>query len=354
LYQKEYGASFTREYCWGRKVKLMVNNLRSVGIVGLGAWLPEEKITNNDLMKLVDTSDEWILTRTGISERRKASVEEAASDLGTKAAQKALLSAKIKPEEVDLIIVATVTPDMFFPSTACLIQKNLGAAKAAAFDLSAACSGFLYALAVGNQFVATGAYDTVLVVATEVLTKIVDWEDRNSCILFGDGAGAAVLQAVEKGTGFLSFDLGAEGRGGDLLKVPAGGSRKPASQETVQNKEHFLVMSGNEVFKFAVKTMGDTSIKVLEKAGLSQKDLDYLVPHQANTRIIEAARKRLGLSVDKVYINLDKYGNMSSASIPVALVEAVEKGYIQKGSIVLLVGFGAGLTWGSTVIKWAV
>lgn len=337
-----------------KSVKLMVNKLRAVGIVGLGAWLPEEKITNHDLTKLVDTSDEWIFTRTGISERRKAAAEEAASDLGTKAAQKALLSAQVKPEEVDLIIVATVTPDMFFPSTACLIQKNIGATKAVAFDLSAACSGFLYALAVGNQFVATGAYDTVLVVATEVLTKMVNWEDRNSCILFGDGAGAVVLQTVEKGTGFLSFDLGAEGMGAELLKVPAGGSRQPASLETVQNKEHFIIMNGNEVFKFAVKIMGETSIKVLEKAGLSREDLDCLVPHQANTRIITAARKRLGLSADKVYVNLDKYGNMSSASIPVALVEAVEKGYIQKGSIVLLVGFGAGLTWGSTVMKWVV
>lgn len=335
-------------------MKLMVSNLRAVGIVGLGAWLPEQKITNHDLMKLVDTSDQWILTRTGISERRKASAEEAASDLGTKAAQKALAMAKVKAEDVDLIIVATVTPDMLFPATACLVQKNLGAAGAAAFDLAAACSGFLYALAVGSQFVATGVYNTVLVVAAEVLTKIINWEDRNSCILFGDGAGAAVLQAVEKGSGFLSFDLGADGMGADLLKVPAGGSRKPACQETVQNKEHFLVMSGNEVFKFAVKAMADTSLKALEKAGLSQEDLACLIPHQANTRIIEAVRKRLGLPAEKVFINLDRYGNMSSASIPVALAEAVEKGYLHKGDLLLLVGFGAGLTWGSAVMKWVV
>lgn len=333
-------------------MKYMVNNLRAVGIAGLGSWLPEQKITNHDLMKLVDTSDEWILTRTGISERRKASAQEAASDLGTRAAQKALAAAKVKPEEIDLIIVATITPDMFFPATACLIQKNLGAVKAAAFDLSAACSGFLYALAAGSQFIATGVYKTVLVVATEVLTKIVNWEDRNSCILFGDGAGAAVLQPVEEGAGFLSFDLGADGTGEDLLKIPAGGSRKPACLETVRNKEHFLVMSGNEVFKFAVKIMEDTSVKALKKAGLSPEDIDYLVPHQANTRIIEAARKRLGLAADKVHLNLDRYGNMSSASIPVALVEAVEKGYIHKGDLVVLVGFGAGLTWGSAVIKW--
>lgn len=331
----------------------MVNNPRSVGIVGLGSFLPKEIITNHDLMNLVDTSDEWIFSRTGISERRKASEQEAASDLGIKAAQKALAAANVPPEEVDLIIVATITPDMFFPATACLIQKSLGAINAAAFDLSAACSGFLHALAVGTQFIATGVYDTVLVVAAEVMTKIVNWEDRNSCVLFGDGAGAAVLKSVEEGTGFLSFDMGADGAGADFLKIPAGGSRKPASSETIQNKDHFLMMNGHEVFKFAVKIMGDTSVKALEKAGLSQNDLDYLVPHQANTRIIEAARKRLGLAADKVYINLDKYGNMSSASIPVALTEAVEKGYIQKGNNVLLVAFGAGLTWGSAVIKWA-
>lgn len=331
----------------------MTNNLRSVGIVGLGAFLPQKKITNHDLRKLVDTSDEWILSRTGISERRKVSEQEAASDLGTKAAQRALAAAKVRPEEVDLIIVATVTPDMFFPATACLIQKNLGASNAAAFDLSAACSGFIYALSVASQFITSDMYNTVLVVAAEVMTKIVNWEDRNSCVLFGDGAGAAVLQPVEKGSGFLSFDLGADGRGADFLKLPAGGSRKPTSQETLINKEHFLTMNGNEVFKFAVKIMGDTSVKALEKASLSQDDLDYLVPHQANTRIIEAARKRLGLEAEKVYLNLDKYGNMSGASVPVALTEAVEKGYIQKGNIVLLVAFGAGLTWGSAVIKWA-
>jgi len=331
----------------------MTNNLRSVGIVGLGAFLPQKKITNHDLRKLVDTSDEWILSRTGISERRKVSEQEAASDLGTKAAQRALAAAKVRPEEVDLIIVATVTPDMFFPATACLIQKNLGASNAAAFDLSAACSGFIYALSVASQFITSDMYNTVLVVAAEVMTKIVNWEDRNSCVLFCDGAGAAVLQPVEKGSGFLSFDLGADGRGADFLKLPAGGSRKPTSQETLINKEHFLTMNGNEVFKFAVKIMGDTSVKALEKASLSQDDLDYLVPHQANTRIIEAARKRLGLEAEKVYLNLDKYGNMSGASVPVALTEAVEKGYIQKGNIVLLVAFGAGLTWGSAVIKWA-
>ncbi|HHX96602.1 MAG TPA: ketoacyl-ACP synthase III [Clostridia bacterium] len=332
----------------------MLNKLRAVGIVGLGTWLPETRITNQDLMKMVDTSDEWILTRTGIAERRKALPTEAASDLGAKAAERALVAAKIKPEAVDLIIVATTTPDMFFPATACLIQKEIGAVNAAAFDLSAACSGFLYALSVGNQFIATGTYDTVLVVAAETLTKLVNWSDRGTCILFGDGAGAAVLQAVEAGSGFLAFDLGAEGSGAELLKVPAGGSRRPASLETIENNEHYIVMQGNEVFKFAVRIMGETACKVLAKAGLSHRDLDYLVPHQANTRIISAACKRLGLSEKKVYVNLSRYGNMSAASIPVALDEAVKGGCIQKGDLVLLVGFGAGLTWGSTVMKWVI
>lgn len=331
----------------------MRDNLRPVGIVGLGSWLPDKIITNEDLTKVVDTSDEWILTRTGIAERRQASASEAASDLGTRAANKALVDAGIKPEEIDLIIVATVTPDMFFPSTACIIQKNLGANKAVAFDLSAACSGFLYALSVGSQFIATGTYDTVLVVAAEVLTKIVNWEDRNTCILFGDGAGAAVLRPVEEHHGFLSFNLGADGTGGDCLKIPAGGSRKVTSELTIQNKEHYITMNGHEVFKFAVKIMGDTAIKALEKAGFSTADVDYLIPHQANTRIIDAAARKLGISPEKVYINLDKYGNMSSASIPVALDEAVNKGFIQKGDLVVLVGFGAGLTWGSSVMRWA-
>jgi len=319
----------------------------------LSSYLPEKKLTNADLEKIVDTTDEWIRSRTGISERRMTTPEEAASDLGTKAALKALQDAGITPAEVDLIIVPTATPDMLFPSTACIIQNNIGAKNAAAFDISAGCTGFIYALAVANQFVATGVYDTVLVVATETLTKILDWENRNTCVLFGDGAGVAIVRPVMEGKGFLSFELGAEGAGGDLLKLPAGGSRKPATMETVQNKEHFVYMAGNDVFKFAVKIMGETAVRALEKAGLTKEDVDYLVPHQANNRIIDSAVKRLGLSPEKVYVNLDKYGNMSSASIPVALDEAVRAGCIKKGDLVVLVGFGAGLTWGSCVIRWA-
>jgi 3-oxoacyl-[acyl-carrier-protein] synthase-3 len=331
----------------------MGSNLLSVGITGLGAWVPEQVITNQDLMQTIETSDEWIVTRTGISERRKAAEHEASSDLGLRAARAALADAGIRAEELDLILVATITPDMLFPATACLIQQELGATKAAAFDLSAACSGFIYGLAVGGQFVATGMYRKVLVVAAETMSKVVNWQDRNTCILFGDGAGAVVLQPVEEGFGLLSFDLGSDGTGADLLKLPAGGSRKPTTLETVQNGEHYLTMNGNEVFKFAVKIMGDTALKSLEKAGLSTAEIDYFVPHQANTRIIEAAVKRLGLSNEKVYVNLDKYGNMSSASVPVALAEAVRKGLLKKGDLLVLVGFGAGLTWGSCVLKWS-
>ncbi len=331
----------------------MAISLRPVGIVGLGSYLPEKRITNADLVKMVDTSDEWIVSRTGIRERRKAADHEAASDLGTQAAKKALSDAGITPEEVDLIIVATITPDSCMPSTACIIQNNIGAKNAAAFDLSAACTGFIYALSIANQFVASGGYETVLVVAPETLTKIVNWQDRNTCVIFGDGAGAAVIRPVAEGEGFLAFDLGAEGAGGDLLKVPAGGSRKPATHETVEKNEHTMVMSGNEVYKFAVKIMGDSSLRALEKAGLGKEDIDFLVPHQANTRIIDAAVRRLGLSPDKVYMNLQRYGNMSGASIPVALDEAVKEGIIKKGDLVVIVGFGGGLTWGATVMRWA-
>ena len=332
----------------------MTISLRQAGIVGIGSYLPEKRLTNKDLERIVDTSDEWIRSRTGISERRITTPEEAASHLGTEAARKALENAGIAPEEVDLIIVPTVTPDMFFPATACLIQNNIGAKNAAAFDISAGCTGFIYALSIANQYVATGAYDTVLVVSAETLTKVVDWENRNTCVLFGDGAGAAVVKPVKDGEGFLAFELGADGAGAELLKIEAGGSRKPPTAETVRNKEHCIFMAGNEVFKFAVKIMGEAAIQALEKAGLTKEDVDYLIPHQANTRIIDSAMKRLGLSPDKVYINLDKYGNMSSASIPVALDEVSKEGRIGKGDLLVLVGFGAGLTWGSCVLKWCI
>lgn len=332
----------------------MQKALRPVGIVGVGSYLPEQILTNKDMTELVDTSEDWIQSRTGIIQRRKAAEGEATSDLGTKAARQALDNAGLSPDDVDLIIAATITPDMAFPATACIIQDNLQARKAAAFDLAAACSGFLYALAVGQQFIATGQYDTVLIVAAETMSSILNWEDRNTCVIFGDGAGAVILQSVQEGEGFLSFELGAEGAGGNLLLVPAGGSRRPASLETVQNKEHFLQMNGNEVYKFAVKIMVEAAAKALENAGLTIDETDYLIPHQANTRIIDCAVKKLKISPEKVIINLDRYGNMSSASIPVALAETYQKGLLNKGDNIVMVGFGAGLTWGSCVLKWSI
>ncbi|GAW91076.1 beta-ketoacyl-ACP synthase III [Calderihabitans maritimus] len=330
----------------------MLKNLRPVGIVGTGSYVPEQIISNSDLEKMVDTSDEWIRTRTGIRERRKADDNTATSDLAIVAAQRALEDAGVNPEDVDLIIVATVTPDMLFPATACLVQKAIGAERAAAFDLEAACSGFIYGLGIGSQMVATGLYDTVLVIAADTLSKIVDWTDRNTCVLFGDGAGAAVLRPVSEGEGILGNYLKADGNGSELLKVPAGGSRLPSSVETVTQRLHYIHMNGNEVFKFAVRIMEEAALKALEQCGLSKKDIDYLIPHQANIRIVEAALKRLEVPSDKVYINLDRYGNISGASIAVALDEALKEGKIQAGDLVLLVGFGAGLTWGATVIRW--
>ncbi len=325
---------------------------RAVGITGLGVALPERVLTNKDLEKMVETSDEWITQRTGIRERRVADDYTAASDLGTVAARRALAVAGLDPADVELIVVATVTPDMMFPATACLVQANLGAVKAAAFDLEAGCTGFIYALAVGSQFVASGVYDNVLIIGAETLSKIVDWTDRGTCVLLGDGAGAAVLQPARAGEGILSFYLGADGNGGDLLKLPAGGSRIPITHQAIDDRLHYLKMNGNEVYKFAVKTMGEAAQQALEKCGLGKEDIDVLVPHQANMRIIRSAAKRFGLPPEKVITNLDRYGNMSAASIPVALEEAVKDGRINPGDIVLLVGFGAGLTWGASVVRW--
>ncbi|MDR3540860.1 MAG: ketoacyl-ACP synthase III [Desulfosporosinus sp.] len=326
--------------------------MHSVGITGTGSYLPENVLTNADLEKIVDTKDDWITSRTGIKERHIAPQEMPVSELCYQAGLRALEDARIAPEEVDLIIVATMTPDYAFPATACLVADRLGAKNAAAFDLEAACSGFIFAVATASQFVATGMYKTVLVIGGETMSKILNWEDRSTCILFGDGAGAAVLQAVKEGFGFLSFELGSDGSGGKLLSQPAGGSKCPASLATVERNLHTLQMEGREVYKFAVRIMGDISVKVLEKVGLRKEDVDLLVPHQANTRIVEAAVKRLGISPDKVVINLDKYGNMSAASIPVALDEAVKTGRLAEGDTIVMVGFGAGLTWGACVLKW--
>ncbi|MBD1371408.1 ketoacyl-ACP synthase III [Hazenella sp. IB182357] len=326
--------------------------VRAVGILGTGSYLPEKILTNQDLEKMVDTSDEWIVSRTGIRERRVASPNESSSDLALRAAQNALDHAQIKAEEIDLIIVATVTPDMSFPATACLIQDALGAHQAATFDLSAACTGFLYGVATATQFIQTGMYQHALVVGVECLTKIVDWTDRNTCVLFGDGAGAAVLGPVEDGYGFLSFDLGGDGAKGELLSLPAGGSRLPTSMDTIQQRLHYISMSGQEVFRFAVRVINSSTEKALSKAGITKEEIDYLIPHQANMRIIESAMKRFGLTENKVVVNLDRYGNMSAASIPVALDEVVRAKQIKRGDMVVLCGFGGGLTWGASVLKW--
>ncbi|WP_432665142.1 beta-ketoacyl-ACP synthase III [Wukongibacter baidiensis] len=330
----------------------MNNNFRSVGILGTGRYLPEKVVSNYDIEKIVDTSHDWIVSRTGIHTRRIAEDNIATSDLSTEAAKIALERANITAEDLDLIIVATVTPDMQFPSTACIVQSNLGAKNAAAFDLSAACSGFLYGISIADQFIKTGLYNHVLVIGAETLSKILNWNDRNTCVLFGDGAGAVVLGPTEDGSGILSTHLGADGNGGKFLNVPAGGSRMPSSVQTVEDSLHYIKMDGSEVFKFAVRIMGNAAKEALKLCDLGVEDIDYLVPHQANTRIISSAAKRLKLPMEKVYVNLDAYGNMSAASIPVALDEALEKGKIKKGDNVVLVGFGGGLTWGSCVIKW--
>jgi len=329
-----------------------LNSVYSVGIAGIGSYVPPKVITNEDLSKLVDTSNEWIIERTGIRERRVVDNNTSTSDIATIAAKRALEDGNISPEEIDLILVATVTPDMAFPSTACIVQKNIGAVNAAAFDISVGCSGFIYGLSIGVNFIRSGAYRKVLVIGAETLSKIVNWQDRNTCILFGDGAGACVIERCEDGYGFLSFDLGADGTNGNLLTMPAGGSRLPASYETVSNNLHTINMDGREVFKFAVRVIEKTSLNALNKANITLDGIDYLVPHQANIRIIESATKKLKLADDKVYVNLDKYGNMSSASIPVALDEAYRNNLLQLGNQILLVAFGAGLTWGSTLLKW--
>lgn len=325
-------------------------SIRRVGIKGVGAYVPSRVLTNFDLEKMVDTSDEWIFTRTGIRERRIAESNEATSDLSYVASKIALENANLTPNDIDLIIVATVTPDMFFPATACILQNKLGAT-CPGFDLSAGCSGLIYALSVGTQFIANGMYDNVLVVGGETLSKIIDWQDRSTCVLFGDGASAIVLGPVDEG-GFKSFVLGADGSGGELLEIPAGGSRLPASYETVSQRLHFIKMNGREVFKFAVRIMGEAALMAIEKAGLTSSDIDLFIPHQANIRIIDSAAERLNIPRDKVFINLDRYGNTSSASVGLALYEALLEGKIQKGSNIVMVGFGAGLTWGACVLEW--
>ncbi len=321
-------------------------------IVGLGYYVPERVLTNFDLEKMVDTSDEWIRTRTGIVERRILDDRESTATMATVAAQRALESAGVEPSDVDLVIVATCTPDHLFPATACLVQEAIGADRAGAFDLEAACSGFIYGVSTAAQFVQTGAYRTVLLVTSEALTRFVDWQDRSTCVLFGDGAAAAVIRAEGGSGGLLSFSLRASGAGGDLLKLPAGGSRMPASYDTVDGRLHYIKMAGSEVFKFAVKAMYDASLEVLAKAELTPADVDLLIPHQANLRIIQAVGKRLELPEEKVFVNIDRYGNTSAASIPIALAEALDSGRVHVGDHLVFVAFGGGLTWAAAVMQW--
>ena len=331
---------------------MTTNKYKAVGIIGIGSYVPARIVTNKDMEQYVDTSDEWISERTGIKSRHFVADGEHTSDLATKAAERALADANLTPDDIDLVVVATATPDMLFPSTACLVQHNLNATRAAAYDLSAGCSGFMYALATCSQFVKTGLYKYVLVIGAEALSRLTDFTDRNTCVLFGDGAGAVVLGEVPEGYGVLGVHLGSDGGGGPLLKLPAGGTRIPATEETVKQRLHYIYMDGNEVFKFAVKVMGEAAVKALEDAGLTSADLDWLIPHQANIRIIQSAAKRLKMPMDKVVVNVDRYGNTSSASIPIALEEAIHDGRIKSGQTIVMVGFGAGLTWASTVIRW--
>jgi 3-oxoacyl-[acyl-carrier-protein] synthase-3 len=308
-------------------------------------------LTNAELEKMVDTTDEWIRTRTGVRERRIAGKGESASDLGSHAALAAIQDAKLAPRDIDLIIVATITPDSFFPSTACAIQNRIGA-ECPAFDLAAACSGFPYALAVAEGFIRSEIYQNILVIGAEVLSGFIDWKDRSTCVLFGDGAGAAVVSEVKDGHGIKATYLGADGSQGDLLKIPGGGSRIPPSEQSVKEGQHYLKMQGSEIFKLAVRRMEEAVEEVLKRGGLSAKDVDCLIPHQANLRILQAVADRVGIPIEKVFVNVEKYGNMSSASTIVALYEAAKEGKIKQGSNVVLVAFGGGITWASCLIKW--
>ncbi len=332
-----------------------MNGGRYAQITGWGMSVPERVLTNEDLARVVDTTDDWIYSRTGIKERHVVQGErESTAWLAQRAAREALLVADVAPGDVDLVIVATVTPEYMFPSTASLVQDALGAPKAGAFDLSAGCSGFLYGLAVASHIIRSGGANHVVVIGAETLSRIVDWTDRNTCVLFGDGAGAVVLSACEYPCGVMATTLGSDGSGGELLILPGGGSRCPVSIETVSNGDHFVKMNGREVFRFATTVMGKATEEVAHQAGWQMPELALVVPHQANMRIIDSAAKRLNLPSDKFFVNLERYGNTSSASIPIALCEAINAGRVRPGDKLVLVGFGAGLTWAAAAILWGV
>ena len=326
--------------------------VRKAFISGLGGYVPEKVLTNYDLEKMVDTSDEWIRARTGIIERRIASSDCATSDMAIEASRMAIEDAGLKPRQIDLIICATVTPDKFFPSTACLIQKVLGNKKAAAFDISAACSGFIYGLSLANLFVCFGTYDHVLVIGAETLSKVTDWEDRATCVLFGDGAGAVVVSPSEGESRILSVHIFSDGRFSDFLEIPGGGSRSPSTHDTVNKRLHYIKMKGNETFKIAVKSLVSASLVALEHNKISADQVDLFVSHQANDRIIQAAAQRLNVPNDRVVISLNRFGNTSAASIPLALWDVARQGKLARGQIALLAAFGGGLTWGSALIRW--
>jgi 3-oxoacyl-[acyl-carrier-protein] synthase-3 len=325
---------------------------RTCSIAGIGSYVPEKILNNHDLEKMVDTSDEWITTRTGIKERRIAAKDECTSDMAATAAQRAMKMAGVTADQIDLIIVATITPDMPFPATACFVQHKIGAKRAAAFDLEAACSGFIYGLEIGQQFIMSRTHDTVLVIGAEKLSAITDWKDRNTCVLFGDGAGAAVLQNRENAHGLLTVVMGSDGGKANLLFMPGGGSRCPATKESVDARQHFLRMEGKETFKNAVQAMCSAAAEVLRRCELDISRVKCVIPHQANRRIIDAVGERLGATPEQMFVNLQKYGNTSAASVAIALDEAVASGKIQRGDLILLIVFGAGLTWGAAVIEW--
>jgi len=325
---------------------------RTCSVTGVGSYVPPRVLTNHDLEKMVETSDDWIMTRTGIRERRLAADDQTTSDLAAEASRRALAMAGVSPDQVDLIIVATITPDMPFPATACILQRKLGAKKSAAFDLEAACSGFVYGLEVAQQFIMSRTYDTVLVVGAEKLSTIVDWKDRNTCVLFGDGAGAAVLQNRHNSHGLLTAVMGANGENADLLYMPGGGSQCPATADSGSARLHYLRMDGRETFKNAVQAMNTAAQEALRRCNLEISQIKCIIPHQANRRIIDAVADRLGATQEQLFINLDRYGNTSAASVAIALDEAVRSGRLERGDLILIVAFGAGLTWGAAVIEW--
>ncbi len=327
-------------------------DLPAVALVATGSYLPEKILTNADLAKMVDTSDEWITTRTGIRERHIAAAGQATSDMAAQAALRALQQAGLSARDLDLILVGTITPDMFFPSTACYVQKAIGAERAVCFDLVAACSGFIFAMETGRRFIQTGGYRNVMVIGAEKLSSITDWEDRSTCVLFGDGAGAAILQARPGARGIMSTVMATDGNLSELLNMPAGGSRNPASPETLRDRLHYIKMAGREVFKHAVSSMLNASQEALQRSGVSIDEIACIIPHQANLRIIQAIGQRLGAPQEKYYVNLEHCGNMSAASVPVALDEAVRAGRIRRGDLVLLIAFGGGFTWAASVLEW--